>query len=74
MHAMLSLYCICIQKVPSAEIPAQVRREAAVYWWLRAALAPVLLLNMAINGILQASTGALRAQDCELLHAHGSKA
>ena len=28
--------------------------EARVYWWLRAALAPLVLLNMAFSGILQA--------------------
>lgn len=33
----------------------QVRYEARVYWWLRAALAPLVLLNMAFSGILQAS-------------------
>lgn len=32
----------------------QVQQEAAAYWWLRAGLAPIALLNMAINGILQA--------------------
>jgi hypothetical protein len=33
---------------------AQVRQEARVYWWLRAGLAPLVLLNMALSGILQA--------------------
>ena len=31
----------------------QVRAEASAYWWLRAALAPLTLLNMALSGILQ---------------------
>ncbi len=31
----------------------QVRAEASSYWWLRAALAPFTLLNMALSGILQ---------------------
>ena len=31
----------------------QVREEASAYWWLRAALAPLTLLNMALSGILQ---------------------
>ena len=31
-----------------------------MYWWLRAALAPLVLLNMAFSGILQASPSALR--------------
>ncbi len=30
------------------------RQEARVYWWLRAGLAPLVLLNMALSGILQA--------------------
>lgn len=30
------------------------RYEARIYWWLRAALAPLVLLNMAFSGILQA--------------------
>ncbi|EIE23957.1 hypothetical protein COCSUDRAFT_62487 [Coccomyxa subellipsoidea C-169] len=32
---------------------SRVQQEAAAYWWLRAGLAPIALLNMAINGILQ---------------------
>jgi hypothetical protein len=36
------------------EAGAQVRQEARVYWWLRAGLAPLVLLNMALSGILQA--------------------
>ena len=36
---------------------AQVQQEAAAYWWLRAGLAPIALLNMAINGILQVTHG-----------------
>ncbi|KAK9836028.1 hypothetical protein WJX81_007032 [Elliptochloris bilobata] len=31
----------------------EVRYEARVYWWLRAGLAPLVLLNMAFSGILQ---------------------
>ena len=32
----------------------QVQQEAAPYWWLRAGVAPIALLNMALSGILQA--------------------
>lgn len=31
------------------------RYESRAYWWLRAALAPLVLLNMAFSGILQVS-------------------
>ena len=38
-----------------ARVP-QVRYESRAYWWLRAALAPLVLLNMAFSGILQVSS------------------
>ena len=44
--------------VPSHAL--QVREEAAAYWWLRAALAPLTLLNMALSGILQVTAAMLR--------------
>ncbi|BDA46390.1 probable protein DETOXIFICATION 45, chloroplastic at C-terminar half [Coccomyxa sp. Obi] len=31
----------------------EVQQEAAAYWWLRAGLAPIALLNMSLSGILQ---------------------
>ncbi len=34
-------------------VSVQVQREAAAYWWLRAGLAPIALLNMSLSGILQ---------------------
>ncbi|CAL5227558.1 g10550 [Coccomyxa viridis] len=34
-------------------LTTEVREEASAYWWLRAALAPLTLLNMALSGILQ---------------------
>lgn len=37
----------------------QVRREASSYWWLRAALAPLTLLNMALSGVLQVQSMTL---------------
>jgi Na+-driven multidrug efflux pump len=35
------------------DLTPEVMHEAAFYWWLRIALIPILLLNMAISGILQ---------------------
>ena len=50
---MCSRYFASRSKEPGLRTP-QVRYEARVYWWLRAALAPLVLLNMAFSGILQA--------------------
>jgi Na+-driven multidrug efflux pump len=35
------------------ELAPEVQAEAEGYWWLRAALVPLVLLNMALSGILQ---------------------
>ena len=36
-----------------------VQADLAAYWWLRVALVPVVLLNMAVAGILQVGGGLL---------------
>ena len=44
-----------------------VMHDANPYWWIRVAITPLVLLNMALTGILQVGTIPLCAQ-----HSHGN--
>lgn len=54
------------------QLPPAVAEAAAPFWWLRIALLPVSLWNMACSGILQVGCvppglGSCRALRCDIL-------
>lgn len=52
-------------------LPMQVQQEAAAYWWLRAGLAPIALLNMSMSGILQVTDSCI-GRDANCLYSDQS--